>query len=300
VFGVLDADGRVCGFCGRVGRIVRKASDGSPALGICCYRLPLAVCVDCGRERPCYHAKSDQPVCPSCTAVRRAQVCVGCGERRVAHRRVEAGILCQTCVIKLGYTTGSCQDCGQSAPLLKGLCATCRLRAEIERLAAGAAPGIAAELGPFFRDLAASPNPSSTPRWFYTPGFKVARRLLAGEIPISHQGLDQAAVDAPNPGGFLRAKLVDSAVLERRDEASARFAVWHANAVLQIVPGPDRAHVRAYATWEVGHQLARTVTRRGEASGRRSSTRGRSSPRRSTSWSGCTVGSSSSGICART
>jgi Cro/C1-type HTH DNA-binding domain len=34
---------------------------------------------------------------PSCTAVRRAQVCVGCGERRVACRRVEAGIVCQTC-----------------------------------------------------------------------------------------------------------------------------------------------------------------------------------------------------------
>jgi acetyl esterase/lipase len=109
-------------------------------------------------------------------------------------------------------------------------------------------------------------SPCSAIRWLYTPGFEITRRLLAGEIPISHHGLDQAAVDASQPVAFLRAKLVDSGVLEERDEASAQFAAWHATAVLQIAAGPDRAHVRAYATWQVGHQLAQTVKRRGEAS----------------------------------
>jgi hypothetical protein len=36
--------------------------------------------------------------------------------------------------------------------------------------------------------------------------------------------------------------------------------------VLRIGPGSDRAHVRAYATWQVAHQLAYTVRRRGEPS----------------------------------
>jgi hypothetical protein len=36
--------------------------------------------------------------------------------------------------------------------------------------------------------------------------------------------------------------------------------------VLRLAPGSDRVHVRAYATWQVAHQLARTVQRRGEAS----------------------------------
>lgn len=121
-------------------------------------------------------------------------------------------------------------------------------------------------LAPFLRDLAVAENPSSTLRWFYAPGFEITRRLLAGEIQVSHQGLDQAAVGAPNPVAFVRAKLVDCGVLEPRDEASAQFTAWHATALLQIAPGPDRAHVRAYATWHVGHQLARTVQRRGEAS----------------------------------
>jgi hypothetical protein len=73
-------------------------------------------------------------------------------------------------------------------------------------------------------------------------------------------------VGAPAAVAFLRAKLVESGVLDRRDEASARFAAWQATAVLRIATGTDRAHVRAYATWQVAHQLARTVARRGEAS----------------------------------
>jgi hypothetical protein len=224
------------------------------------------MCVDCGRERPCYWAKTDQPVCLNCTAIRGAEACVGCGQRRVASRRVDGGILCQTCDIAHGYTTGTCHGCGLTAPLIRGLCVGCRLRARVDELTAGADAEIAGTLTPFLRELANAENPSSTLRWVYTPGFEITRRLLAGEIPISHQGLDQAAVDAPKPVAFLRAKLVSSGVLSPRDEASAQFAIWHTAAVLQIAPGRDRAHVRAYATWQVAHQLAHTVKRRGEAS----------------------------------
>jgi hypothetical protein len=179
---------------------------------------------------------------------------------------VDRGVLCGSCDVKLGGTTGECKACGQIAALIKGACAACRLRARVDQLAAGAGPEIAETLAPFLRDLAEGENPSSTLRWFYTPGFEITRRLLGGEIPVSHEGLDRAAVAAPNPVAFLRAKLVASGVLDSRDESSARFAAWHAAAVLRIAPGADRAHVRAYATWQVAHQLARTVRRRGEAS----------------------------------
>lgn len=59
----------------------------------------------------------------------------------------------------------------------------------------------------------------------------------------------------------MRAKLVASGVLPVRDEPSAAFARWHARAIKRIAPGRDRAHVRAYATWNVAHQLARTSQR---------------------------------------
>ncbi len=254
-----------CGVCGQVRRIARRGTDSSPAVGICCYELPVAVCTDCGREKPCYHAKSLEPVCPGCTAVRRAALCVDCGQRRVAHRRVKGGVICGPCDRKRGGTTGPCHACDASAPLIKGLCAACRLRERVAELVADAHPESAKRLAPFLGDLADAENPLSTLRWFYTPGFDVTRRLLAGEIPVSHQGLDEVAVDFPHPVAFVRAALVDTGVLEARDEHSARFAAWHATAVLRIAPGVDRAHVRGYASWQVAHQLARTVQHRGEA-----------------------------------
>jgi hypothetical protein len=140
------------------------------------------------------------------------------------------------------------------------------LRERVAQLAAAADPANATVLAPFLRNLSVAENADSTLRWFYTPGFQITRRLLAGEISVSHQGLDRAAVEAPNPVAFVRAALVDSGVLEPRDEYSAQFALWRESAVLQIEPGPDRAHVRAYATWHVAHQLARSVQRRGEVS----------------------------------
>ena len=252
-----------CGVCGRVARIARKASDDSPAVGICCYRLPLAVCMDCRQEKPCYHARGPAPVCPSCTAVRRAPVCADCGDER---RRVEGGVICSRCDRKRGSMTAACDRCDTTAPLIKRLCAGCRLRERVAELAAGADPASAAALAPFLRELSEAENPPSTLRWFYTPGFEITRRLLAGEIPVSHQGLDEAAVGAANPVAFVRAALVDSGVLAPRDEYSAKFALWHERTVLRIEPGADRAHVRAYATWHVAHQLARSIQRRGEVS----------------------------------
>ena len=255
-----------CGVCGRTVRIARKATDDSPVVGICCYELPIAVCTDCRRTKPCYHSGGPEPVCPSCSALRRAPLCLDCGQRRVAHRRVDGGVICGSCDRKRGGTTAACHRCGTTAPLIKRLCAACRLREQVAELAAGADPTSAVVLAPFLRDLAEADNPLSTLRWFYTPGFEITRRLLAGEIPVSHQGLDEAAVVAPQPVGFVRAALVDSGVLEPRDEYSAKFALWHERAVLQIAAGADRAHVRAYATWHVAHQLARRVHRRGGVS----------------------------------
>lgn len=55
--------------------------------------------------------------------------------------------------------------------------------------------------------------------------------------------------------------LVYHGVLEPRDEPSAAFDRWHHRALQQISPGPDLAHLRAYATWHVAHELARKTRR---------------------------------------
>jgi hypothetical protein len=90
------------------------------------------------------------------------------------------------------------------------------------------------------------------------PTFWVTRDLIDGVIEVSHVGLDAVAPRAPQAVGFVRAQLVGCRVLQARDEPSAAFAAWHAQALERIAPGRDRAHVRAYATWQVAHQLART------------------------------------------
>jgi hypothetical protein len=248
--------------CGKTARIARKASEDSPAVGICCYRLPVAVCVDCGRERPCFHASGPEPVCENCTRLRRTVVCVDCGEVRPRHRRVDGGVLCSSCDRKRGSTTGRCSVCELTARLVRGLCPACQLHERVTELAAVADPAAAVTLRPFLERLVGAENPASVLRWFYCPGFDVTRGLLAGEVEISHQGLDEAAIAARRPVAFVRAALVDAGVLEPRDEYSAQFALWQARAILDIASGADQSHVRAYATWQVAHNLARSPQRR--------------------------------------
>jgi hypothetical protein len=254
---------RVCGGCGRVGRLAVRATDTTPALGRCCYRPPVATCDQCGRQQPCYHASDpEKAICLGC-ASRRTRIvsCLECGKPRAPHRRVQDGAICQTCDRKRGNTTGICAGCGGRAPLARDLCDPCRLRDTIEALARDGDPDAVQMLAPFLAELAAAPNPASTLRWMQTPTFWVTKDLIAGRIEVSHAGLDDVAPRAPAAVAFVRAKLVASGVLPVRDEPSAAFARWHARAVERIAPGRDRAHVRAYATWNVAHQLARTSSR---------------------------------------
>lgn len=179
-----------------------------------------------------------------------------------AARRVTEGVICQACDRRRGSTTGGC-DCGQIGPLVTGRCVACRLRERVANLAADADRDAALSLAPFLAALASTPNAASMLRWTCTPGFDVCRQLLAGELPVSHSGLDQAAAGWPRAADFLRAKLIDSGVLPERDAQAASFAAWHQDATQRISAGVDRAQVRAYATWEVSAQLAARA-RRGE------------------------------------
>ncbi len=244
-----------CGVCGQRARLARRATEDSPAVGRCCYRPPVAVCSRCGSSRPCYHALGPEPVCLTCTKTRRPKRCTDCGQLAPAARRVLEGVVCQPCDRRRGGTTGQCR-CGQIAPLVRSQCVACRLRERVSELAASADPDAARSMAPFLTALAATPNAASMIRWTYTPGFDVCRRLLAGELPVSHAGLDQAAADAPRAVAFLRARLINSDVLPDRDPQAASFAVWQQQATLRVPSGADRAQVRAFATWQVSTQLA--------------------------------------------
>lgn len=255
---VPSRDERVCGICGRVGRLAVRATATSPAMCHRCWRPPVATCSRCGRERPCNNADDPQrAICHGCASGRIAMVtCLDCGKPRMAHRRVDGGAICHACDRKRGNTTGQCTRCGVRAPLARELCDPCRLRASIDALTADGDPEAVRALAPFLAELAAAENPASAMRWMQTPTFWVTEDLVAGRVPVTHAGLDEIAPRAPAAVAFVRAKLVAAGVLAARDEASAAFARWHARAIERIAPGSDRAHVRAYATWQVAHQLA--------------------------------------------
>lgn len=249
-----------CGRCGRVGRIARRATGDSPAVGRCCWQPPLATCSGCGRHRPCRYAKGPAPLCETCVKTRTTTRCVACQAIGPAHRRVPGGVVCAACDRRRGGTVGDCAGCGSRVPLVRRRCASCRLRERVAELRADADPAAAAALGPFLAVLSTATNAASTLRWMQTPAFSITTDLLAGHIAISHAGLD-AVERSPDAVDFLRAALVDCGVLEARDEPSAAFARWQRRTVSELADGPCRAHVRAYATWHVAHQLAHTSQR---------------------------------------
>jgi len=100
-------------------------------------------------------------------------------------------------------------------------------------------------------------------RWLQTPTVALLEALLAGQIALTHHGLDSAHERgvADQAVAFVRAALVAHGVLPERDEPSAAFARWQQTAIIAVRDGPDRAHLRAYASWQVAHQLARTDRR---------------------------------------
>jgi len=125
---------------------------------------------------------------------------------------------------------------------------------------------------PYLDSLACARNPDSTLRWLQTPTRHLLSDLLAGRIALTHEALDAAMEDthAPRATAFVRAALVHHGVLPERDEVTAAFVRWIAHATGALEDGPDRALVRAYATWNVARQLALT-SRRGKT--------GRSAPK---------------------
>ena len=119
-------------------------------------------------------------------------------------------------------------------------------------------------LEPYLHALASAPNAATTMRWMHGPTMALLTDLLAGRLAVTHAALDEAQGSAADCGSvaFLRAALTHHGVLEQRDEASASFARWHQHATMSVVSTVDRAHVRAYATWQVAHQLATATPRR--------------------------------------
>lgn len=252
----------ICGICGRVQKIARKATASAPAVGRCCWKPPRARCIDCGRDRPCVRSGGPAPRCMRCHSAHQAKPCIDCGELRRACRRVERGVICQACDRRRASST-PCQQCGAVTRLVARRCPACRLKLKVAELRESGTPARVAALERYLQAIARAPVPLSTLRWLHTPTSGLLREILSGELELSHQALDerQGNASSSHAVGFLRAQFVHHEALPARDEESASFARWHARQTTQITNAGDRAHVRAYASWQVAHQLATPARR---------------------------------------
>jgi hypothetical protein len=149
-----------------------------------------------------------------------------------------------------------CRQCGaEEENYLAGRCGACSLRARVDELARTGDPAAVNVLSGYLAALASSPKPLSTLNWMTTsPGYRTLRELVSGQLPLTHQALD--ALDRPTTR-YLRAELVRHGALPERSERTAGLALMIEREVLRVPDGPDRVHLRTFATWKVHHDLAR-------------------------------------------
>ncbi|MFZ1996632.1 MAG: hypothetical protein WAU75_21140 [Solirubrobacteraceae bacterium] len=127
-----------------------------------------------------------------------------------------------------------------------------------------------ATLAPVLGQLERHRKPRSAIEWLKrSPVAPTFHAMLRGEIPISHEALDQH--DVGQATAYLRSWLVAHDVLPPREELLARYERWAQRALEQLGDHPDRTHVAAYARWKIGSDYARKL-RTGRA--RPSSSRG--------------------------
>lgn len=280
---------RLCGRCGRVRPISKRAGPDGPDICSGCYRPPIALCTACGQHRPCTGIAAGRPVCLRC-APRRASLCAHCGKGRPAVTHWPEGPVCDTCYTAALRRTGICVSCQQRRRLLappgpgattcaecarivltghvctgcgcedklyeRGYCDRCALARRADVLLGGARQQVPAVLAGVRDAIVSSPRPRTALNWLRRgAGAPLLAALAEARIPLSHAGLD--AQPAGRAVDYLRALLVAHGALPERDEALARLERRVAQLLGDVGDVDDRRILTAYATWRVLHQVRR-------------------------------------------
>jgi hypothetical protein len=282
----------ICSGCGRERSCYFPGSD-RPICHTCRWRgwqPPADCCTVCGRDRPCHHAGTGRAICRTCTALRpeRHQPCVGCGQRRRVARRVGQHAECAACLRRRMTARVDCPGCGRTlrpaatdparcercpgekplpecrscgtqpaaSRMRAGRCPDCALRHQLAELRTSGNATATARLASYLDALAVSPSADGVLRWLErSQGAQTLRELATGALAITHEALDN--VDRGQTTTHLRAALVQHGVLPARHEQAAALERATARALTRLPDGEDRAHVRAFATWQVHHHAQR-------------------------------------------
>lgn len=287
-----DQPQRQCGRCGRVRRIAQRARGDQPDICDGCFRGHEAVCVSCGRRRPCAFVAEGRPTCPTCRP-RAVAVCAHCGRSRPPSARWPEGPVCDPCYTAALRRRGTCAGCGALRRLVRppgpaattcadcaglptshtctdcgvedklyerGRCQVCALQRRTGDLLRAGGEQTPPALIPLFEAITATSTPRTALNWLRKgAGAALLAELAAGDLPATHEALD--AHPRRRAADYLRDMLVANGVLAARDEELVRTERFLAATLAGIDRDSDRRLLQAYATWAVLRRLRRSAHR---------------------------------------
>ncbi len=250
-----------CMGCSRLRRVNARTTDGGP-LCPSCYEPPSDRCAICGVVAPITSRRGGTAVCAPCYGrhQRPRRTCGRCGRLKVINRRARDGEpdLCNAChwaVVAL------CSRCGETAPgrgasIGTHVCLRCIARQRLDELLAAADGTIPAVFGGLREAFFAAEQPRSVLLWLHrSPGALLLRRLVAGELALSHEALDEQA-QTPSLR-HLRQLLVATGALPELDPHLAALERF-IRATADSVAHPDDARLlRSFGTWRILARLRR-------------------------------------------
>ncbi|MFD7258902.1 XRE family transcriptional regulator [Streptomyces sp. NPDC059874] len=276
-------------------RITVRATDHRPVTCDRCYRGPIDECVVCGRRRHgvrvsqrgwAFHCRSCQPRpsrrCDDCGAIRQVKaiwplgtLCGTCHQRR--KRNPEPCSQCSTTRVLAGRTPDghglcgpcagrpdidfACRRCGFPGDIYADSnCTRCVVTDQVHDLLSVEDGTIAPQLLPLAEALIAVENAWSILDWLRreNSGAKTLPQLATRQDEITHDVLDSLPQDAVTR--YVRAVLVATAVLPRRQEHFAQLELW-LDSVLEQLPTHQARIIRPFAEWHVVRDARRRAER---------------------------------------
>jgi hypothetical protein len=148
-----------------------------------------------------------------------------------------------------------CRRCGlEEENYARGLRARCVLTQRLDTLAREGDPVAVARLQPYLAALRDGPQPRSVLNWMtVSAGYRTVLELAAARVELSHEGLD--GIRRGQTTRYLRAALIRTGVLNPWFEHSANLDGFIRARVAELPESEDRAHLRAFAVWQAGHEL---------------------------------------------
>jgi hypothetical protein len=243
---------QTCLHCGRHRRVGHRTPDGP--LCPSCPPLPVLTCSICGDTRPCGISRvTGQPWCPTCQ--HRTADCSACG----CHASVASGTLavplCGNCTAPAAWT--GCPTCADPDQPHPGQCARCLISKRLDELMGPDTAPLPPGLRVLRTSIATTEHPVTAMRWLTKPSLApVLSGLATGQIPLTHQGLDE--LPASQPLAHLRQTLVAVGALPERDEVMVALQAF----VTGLVTAQhDREHKNLLHRYLIWHLLRRLRAR---------------------------------------